>query len=71
MLELETAQPRQWRQAAGRGHEAFVRGLAVGLPWVQAERLEVGDQSPPRVGVVVRAYFRNEESVAPAPEDGT
>lgn len=52
------------------GHAAFVRGVSLGLPWIQVERLEVGDQVPPRVAVVVRSYYRNgDEPADPVPVD--
>lgn len=40
------------------GHEAFMRGLADGLPWVQAERIEVAEGGAPRVVVTFRSYYR-------------
>lgn len=53
------------------GHAAFVRGLSLGLPWVQVERLEVGDEASPRIGVVVRSYYRKGEVPVETPENGS
>lgn len=38
--------------------KGFLRVLAEALPWVQAERLEITEAMPTRVGLVVRAYYR-------------
>lgn len=43
----------------------FARGLAAGLPWIQAEQFEIGDGQPVRVQAIVRAYYRK-PSLAPA-----
>ena len=40
------------------GHEAFMRALAEALPWVQVERIEVGEGETPRVVVTFRSYYR-------------
>jgi hypothetical protein len=42
------------------GQRPLVRALAVGLPWMQVERLEIGDQSPAKVSLVMRAYYRRD-----------
>lgn len=44
----------------------FVRGLAAGLPWIQAEQFEVGDGQPVKVLAIVRAYYRKPSLVPPA-----
>jgi hypothetical protein len=36
----------------------LLRALSDGLPWVQVERIEIGDGQPMRVAVIVRGYFR-------------
>ncbi len=41
---------------------AFLRGLSTGLPWIQAERVEVADGQTARVSVVVRAYYRRTDA---------
>lgn len=57
----------EFRQAVGRitGTVAtpldvapFARGLAAGLPWVQAEQFEIEPGTPVRVSAIVRAYYR-------------
>lgn len=40
------------------GHAAFLRALSEGLPWIQAERLEIAEGTPARTTLVVRAYYR-------------
>lgn len=47
-----------------RGHEAFMRALAGALPWVQVERIEVGEGETPRVVVTFRSYYRKAVPVA-------
>lgn len=37
---------------------ALAKSLAAALPWVQVERLEIGDQEVAKVSMVVRAYYR-------------
>ena len=37
---------------------ALAKRLAAALPWVQVERLEIGDQEVAKVSMVVRAYYR-------------
>jgi hypothetical protein len=48
------------------GHAAVVRGVSWGLPWIQAERLEVGEQA--RVNLVVRSYYRRGAGYSASPE---
>lgn len=43
----------------------FARGLAAGLPWIQAEQFEVGEAQPVKVLAIVRAYYRK-PSLLPA-----
>lgn len=38
------------------GHAPLARGISRGLPWIQVERLEIGEDG--RVSMVVRAYYR-------------
>lgn len=40
------------------GEALFLRTLSGGLPWIQAERLEIAPGKPARVTLVVRAYYR-------------
>lgn len=40
------------------GHAAFLRALSEGLPWLQAERLEIAEGDEGRVVLVVRGYYR-------------
>ncbi|WP_313256495.1 hypothetical protein [Stenotrophomonas acidaminiphila] len=40
------------------GHEAFMRALAEALPWIQVERIEVGEGETPRVVATFRSYYR-------------
>ncbi len=48
------------------GQAGFVRALAQGLPWLQVERLEIGEgDQAQHASVVVRGYFRH-----PADADG-
>ncbi|MBW8368709.1 MAG: hypothetical protein K0M70_12730 [Arenimonas sp.] len=52
--------------------EGFLRALSTGLPWIQAERLEVTEGRDTRLGVIVRAYYRKPAApgaagAAPAP----
>ncbi|MFN3703335.1 hypothetical protein [Thermomonas sp.] len=42
---------------------ALVRGLAAALPWIQVERLEIGDQGAAKLSLVVRAYYRRAPGV--------
>lgn len=44
---------------------AFLRALSAGLPWVQAERLEIGDSAPATLALVVRGYYRRAPSLEP------
>lgn len=37
---------------------SLVRGVDRGLPWMQVERLEIGEQSEAKVSLVMRAYYR-------------
>ncbi|TDK29980.1 hypothetical protein E2F49_12300 [Luteimonas terrae] len=49
------------------GQGALLRALSDALPWVQAERVEIGDGESPQVSLVVRAYYRRSTTtVAPA-----
>ena len=51
----------EFRQAA------LLRGLSRGLPWVQVERLELGEQAKSsRVNMVVRFYYKRGAGDAPA-----
>ena len=36
----------------------LAKRLAAALPWVQVERLEIGDQEAAKLSMVVRAYYR-------------
>lgn len=47
------------------GQGAFLRALSDALPWIQVERIEIGEGTPSRLSVVVRAYYRR-ASLAPA-----
>ena len=38
--------------------KALARRLAAALPWIQVERLEIGDQGAAKLSLVVRAYYR-------------
>lgn len=38
--------------------EGFLRALSTGLPWIQAERLDVTEGRETRLGLIVRAYYR-------------
>ena len=40
---------------------SLVRGLERGLPWMQVERLEIGEQNEAKVSLVMRAYYRRPE----------
>ena len=40
------------------GHADFLRSLSEGLPWIQAERLEISEGDSARVVLVVRGYYR-------------
>lgn len=52
------------------GHAAFLRALSEGLPWIQAERLEIVGGSS-RVALTVRAYYRRaDEGVDAAVQEG-
>ena len=48
------------------GHATLLRALSEGLPWIQAERLEVGEGDQARVVLVVRGYYRRAAGSAPA-----
>ncbi|MCH1910220.1 MULTISPECIES: hypothetical protein [Stenotrophomonas] len=49
------------------GQAALLRGLSRGLPWVQVERLELGEQAKSsRVNMVVRFYYKRGAGDAPA-----
>lgn len=41
--------------------QSLVRGLERGLPWLQVERLEIGEQGEAKVSLVMRAYYRRTE----------
>ena len=45
-------------QLAAFSQRALAKRLAAALPWVQVERLEIGDQEVAKVSMVVRAYYR-------------
>ena len=49
--------------------EAALRSLATGLPWIQAERMEITEGRETRLGLIVRAYYRKpaEPGADPAP----
>jgi hypothetical protein len=53
--------------ATPRDVAPFVRGLASGLPWVQADQVEIGEGQPARVSAIVRAYYRRPGVVGTAP----
>ena len=38
--------------------EATLRSLSTGLPWIQAERMEITEGRDTRLGLIVRAYYR-------------
>lgn len=42
------------------GNAGVLRDLSQGLPWIQAERLEIADGTPARLSLVVRGYYRRE-----------
>lgn len=42
------------------GNAGLLRGLSQGLPWIQAERLEIGAGTSARLALVVRGYYRRE-----------
>lgn len=44
------------------GQAAFLRALSEALPWVQAERLEIGEGEQPKVVLVVRGYYRQAQA---------
>lgn len=46
------------------GQRSLAQGLARGLPWIQVERLEIGDQNPAKISLVVRAYYRRDGRAA-------
>lgn len=48
------------------GDAALLRALSTGLPWIQVERLEIGEGTPARLGLVVRGYYRRAVPGAPA-----
>lgn len=48
------------------GHGTFLRALSEGLPWIQADRIEIGDGTPARLSLVVRGYYRRAEA---SPDD--
>lgn len=48
-------------------HGQVLRALSEGLPWIQADRIEIGDGMPSRLSLVVRGYYRR----ADAPSDET
>lgn len=52
------------------GHATFLRGLSEGLPWIQAERLEISEGEPARMVLVVRGYYRRAAAQA-GPDAGT
>ncbi|HEY0915124.1 MAG TPA: hypothetical protein VGE22_09670 [Solimonas sp.] len=37
---------------------SLVQALERGLPWMQVERLDIGEQSEPKISLVMRAYYR-------------
>lgn len=39
----------------------FVRALSGGLPWIQAERLEIIEGRPTRVALIARGYYRRDD----------
>lgn len=43
-----------------------MRGLAAGLPWIQADQVEVGENAPVRVVMIVRAFYRRPAGAAAA-----
>lgn len=54
-------------QLPAHGHEPFVRALADALPWMQVERIEIGEGATPRVGVTFRGYYRKAQPGAAEP----
>lgn len=44
------------------GEGAFLQALSEGLPWIQVERLEIGDGTPARAVVTVRGYYRRAQA---------
>lgn len=48
-------------QIPQHGHGTFLRALSGGLPWIQADRIEIGDGTSARLSLVVRGYYRRAE----------
>lgn len=44
----------------------FLRALSVGLPWIQAERLDLVKGNQTQLGLIVRGYYRKPIKPAPA-----
>ncbi|PZO08396.1 MAG: hypothetical protein DCF27_08945 [Lysobacteraceae bacterium] len=52
--------------------EGVLLALSTGLPWIQAERVEVTEGRETRLGVIVRAYYRKPaapDAAEPAPAE--
>ena len=47
------------------GDAAVLRTLSEGLPWIQAERLEISEGAPAKFALVVRAYYRRATPLEP------
>ena len=53
------------------GQAAFVRALAQGLPWLQVERLEIGEGAQAaHASAVIRGYFRHPADAQGPAADG-
>lgn len=48
----------------------FLRALSLGLPWIQAERLEVTEGRDTRLTLVARGYYRRPDAVGGEPVPG-
>lgn len=53
------------------GDAAVLRALSAGLPWIQAERLDIGDGAPAKLALVVRGYYRRAPGAVQAAAGGT
>ena len=44
------------------GQGPLARSLSEALPWIQVERLEIAEGAPARISVVVRGFYRQDDS---------
>ena len=43
----------------------FLRSLSTALPWIQAQRMEIGEGETGKVSVIVRSYYRDDSIPVP------